>query len=102
MLEAYHTTHIEGTHLTLNQAERLLASEHVPDVSPDDARELLNYREAFDFVSEYLDSGSPITEGLIREIHKRLVEGESTSKSAPALTAGPCSETSRTWWRRTS
>jgi Fic family protein len=38
-----------------------------------DSWKLLNYREAFHLVSEYLDSGEPITEGLIREIHKRLV-----------------------------
>jgi Fic family protein len=75
ILEAHHTTHIEGTHLTLEQAERLWAGEEVPEADPEEARELLNYREAFDFVSEYLESGAPITEGLIREIHKRLVEG---------------------------
>ena len=34
---------------------------------------MLNYREAFHFVSDYLDHGEPVTEGLIREIHKRLV-----------------------------
>jgi len=83
VLEAHHTTHIEGTHLTLDQAERLLAGEAVPEADPDDARELLNYRRAFEFVSEYLDSGSPITEGLIREIHKRLVEGVRGGKAAP-------------------
>jgi Fic family protein len=38
-------------------------------------RELLNYRDAFNLVAEYLESGEPITEGLIREIHRRLVEG---------------------------
>ena len=27
VLEAHHTTHIEGTHLTLEQAKRLLAGE---------------------------------------------------------------------------
>ena len=75
LLEAHHTTHIEGTRLTLDQAEQLLAGQPVPDADPDDVRELLNYRDAFDLVSDYLDSGVPITEGLIREIHKRLVEG---------------------------
>ena len=75
VLEAHHTTHIEGTRLTLEQAERILAGEPVPEADPDDARELLNYRQAFGFVSEYLHSGSPITQGLVREIHKRLVEG---------------------------
>ena len=75
ILEAHHTTHIEGTRLTLDQAERLWKGEAVPEADLDDARELLNYRTAFEFVSECLDSGDPITEGMIREIHRRLVEG---------------------------
>jgi len=83
VLEAHHTTHIEGTHLTLEQSERLLAGEKVPDVDPDDARELLNYREAFDLVAGYLGSGQPATEGLIREIHKRLVLGVRGDAAAP-------------------
>ena len=52
ILEAHHTTHIEGTRLTLEQAERLLEGNPVPEADPDDVRELLNYRSAFDFVSE--------------------------------------------------
>ena len=83
VLEAHHTTHIEGTHLTLDQAERLLADEPVPEADPDDARELLNYRRAFEFVSAYLDSGAPIAEGLIREIHKRLVAGVRGGEATP-------------------
>ncbi|MGE0469303.1 MAG: Fic family protein [Nitrospira sp.] len=75
LLEAHHTTHIEGTHLTLDEAARLWAGEKVEGASRDDVRELLNYREAFNLVAEYLGSGEPITEALIREIHKRLVEG---------------------------
>ena len=71
LLEAHHTTHIEGTHLTLEQSERLLAGEAVPEADPDDARELLNYRDAFEFVSGYLGDGGPVTEGLVREIHRR-------------------------------
>lgn len=57
VLEAHHTTHIEGTRLTLDQAVRLLAGNLVPEADPDDARELLNYRKALDFVSEFLASG---------------------------------------------
>ncbi|MBL7186492.1 MAG: Fic family protein [Phycisphaerae bacterium] len=83
ILEAHHTTHIEGTQLTLEQSERLWAGEDVPDVDPDDKRELLNYRQAFDLVSGYLNSGSLVTEGLIREIHKCLVEGVRGGKAAP-------------------
>jgi cell filamentation protein, protein adenylyltransferase len=83
VLEAHHTTHIEGTRLTLEQAERLWQGDSVPDADPDDARELLNYRKAFDFVSDYIKSGDPITEGLVREIHKRLVEGVRGGAAAP-------------------
>lgn len=66
--EAHHTTHIEGARLTLDQAERLWNGEVVPEADPDDTRELLNYRSAFEFVSDCLDSADPITEGLIRAI----------------------------------
>lgn len=75
LLEAHHTTHIEGTQLTIDQAERLWAGQTVLEANQDDVRELLNYREAFNLVSDYLDHGEPVSEGLIREIHRRLVEG---------------------------
>ena len=81
--EAHHTTHIEGTRLTLDQAERLWKGEAVPEADPDDARELLNYRSAFEFVSECLDSGDPIPEGLIREIPRKLVEDVRGGSAAP-------------------
>ena len=58
LLEAHHTTHIEGTQLTLEQAERLWAGETVEEANRDDVRELLNYREAFNLVSEYLEAAS--------------------------------------------
>ena len=47
VLEAHHTTHIEGTHLTLDQSERLLAggkpSGVKADDAKDDAKEVTNY-----------------------------------------------------------
>jgi Fic family protein len=83
LLEAHHTTHIEGTHLTIDQAERLWAGEEVRSARSDDVRELLNYRQAFSLVSEYLNSGQPVTEALIREIHRRLVEGVRGGQADP-------------------
>lgn len=74
ILEAHHTTHIEGTHLSVEQAEKLIIGEKVSGVDSEDVKELLNYRKAFDFVAAYILSQKPITEGLIREIHRRLVE----------------------------
>lgn len=83
VLEAHHTTHIEGTQLTLEQSEQLLKGQTPVNTNPDDARELVNYRDAFNLVADYLDSDSPVTEGLIREIHKRLVKGVRGDSAAP-------------------
>ncbi|MCG6909395.1 MAG: hypothetical protein LJE94_04640 [Deltaproteobacteria bacterium] len=43
----------EGAHLTLDQAECLCNGEVVPEADSDDARELLNYLSAIEFVSEH-------------------------------------------------
>jgi len=85
LLEAHHTTHIEGTQLTIEQAKLAWTGQVVKEAGPDDVRELLNYREAFHLVSEYLGSGEPITEGLIREIHKRLVQGVRGDRGGPGV-----------------
>lgn len=82
-LEAYYTTHIEGTRLTLAQSQQLLAGKKVRQANPDDVRELLNYRSAFKFVAGHVESGEPFTEGLIREIHKHLVKGVRGGSAAP-------------------
>lgn len=39
VLEAHHTTHIEGTRLRLEQAERLWQGDSVHEADPDDAGE---------------------------------------------------------------
>ena len=52
LLEAHHTTHIEGTQLTMAQAARAWAGQSVDEAKPDDVRELLNYRDAFQLVSQ--------------------------------------------------
>lgn len=84
LLEAHHTTHIEGTQLTLEQSERIWTGKSDPGALPDDVRELLNYRSAFELVAGYLiGAGNPITETLIREIHKRLVEGVRGGEGQP-------------------
>jgi Fic family protein len=83
VLEAHHTTHIEGTQLTLAQSEELLKGEMPAHTNPDDAKELVNYRDAFNLVANYLESDLPVTEGLIREIHKCLVKGVRGNSAAP-------------------
>jgi Fic family protein len=83
LVEAHATTHIEGTELTLAQAELVWAGETPETAHADDVRELLNYRGAFNLVSEYLGSGGPITEVLVRDIHRRLVEGVRGDEGQP-------------------
>lgn len=61
----------------------MLSGEKLTDVDKDDVRELLNYKKAFELVASYLGEGSPITEGLIREIHKRLVTGVRGNSATP-------------------
>lgn len=85
-----------------------MAGEAVPEADPDDVRELLNYRRAFELVAEYLDSGAPISEGLIREIHKRLVEGVRGGSAAPGqyrmvqnyVVNSATGETIKSWWTK--
>lgn len=38
ILEAHHTTHIEGTHLSLDQSEKLIAGEKLSHVDSEDDR----------------------------------------------------------------
>src|SRR3954469_469117 len=83
ILEAHHTTHIEGTHLSLDQSEKLIAGEKMSGVDSEDVKELLNYRKAFDFVADYVFSQGVITAGLIREIHRHLVEDVRVNSAKP-------------------
>ena len=75
ILESHHSTHIEGTALNLKQAQDILTGKKVKGVRRDDEKELLNYKKAMDFTSKYLGKKDPVTEGLIRELHKILVAG---------------------------
>ncbi|MBN2619873.1 Fic family protein [candidate division WOR-3 bacterium] len=72
--ESHHSTHIEGTGITLEQARKIFAGKKVPGVSRDVKMELTNYRSALDYVSKYMGADTLLTEGLIREIHKILVK----------------------------
>ena len=74
ILESHHSTHIEGTQLTLKQAREILAGKSLRGIRKDDRQELLNYKKAMDFVAEYLGKKSEITEGLIKKIHRILVK----------------------------
>jgi Fic family protein len=75
ILESHHSTHIEGTALSLEQAKNILEGKKVKGVSRNDEKELLNYKKAMGFISKYLGKDNPVSEGIIREVHKILVKG---------------------------
>lgn len=81
--EAYHTTSIEGSRLSLDQAERLLAGESPPHAAGEDARELLNYADAFALMVAHFESGAAISEALLRQIHRRLMRGVRGDRAMP-------------------
>ncbi|MBI4431482.1 MAG: Fic family protein [Candidatus Omnitrophica bacterium] len=83
ILESHHSTHIEGTALSFEQSREILEGKKVKGVDRDDEKELLNYKKAMDFLSKYLGKDDPVTEGLVREIHKILVKGVRGGKADP-------------------
>lgn len=83
ILESHHSTHIEGTALSLEQAQSILEGRKLKGVNRDDEKELLNYKKAMDFISKYLGKDDPITEGLVRELHKVTVKGVRGDKADP-------------------
>ena len=83
ILESHHSTHIEGTELTLEQAKRILSGEKVEGVDAEDERELFNYKKAMDYVSRYVKVEEPVTGDIIRDIHKILVESVRGGSAKP-------------------
>jgi len=83
ILESHHSTHIEGTALTLEQAKSILEGKKLKGINRDDEKELLNYKKAMDFTSKYLGKDDPVTEGVIRELHKVTVKGVRGDQAEP-------------------
>lgn len=83
ILESHHSTHIEGTALSLEQAQSILKGKKLSGINRDDEKELLNYKKAMDLISKYIGKDDPIIEGLIRELHKITVKGVRGEKADP-------------------
>lgn len=82
ILETHHTTHIEGTQLTLEQSERILSGKKTSG-HKEDIKEVKNYRDAFNLVSDYLKKETIIKESIIKKIHKELVKGVRGDSAQP-------------------
>lgn len=83
LLETHHTTHIEGTQLTFEESKKILAGKQILHANKHDVKEVLNYKDAFHFVSKYLKTKSDIKESMIKAIHKELVKGVRGGSAKP-------------------
>ncbi|MBN2031024.1 Fic family protein [bacterium] len=83
ILESHHSTHIEGTAISLSQAQDILAGKKVKGISRDDEKELLNYKKAMGFISKYLGKDDPVSEDIIQELHRILVKGVRGENAGP-------------------
>lgn len=83
MLESLGSARIEGNHTTLADYIESKLEEPQAATASDQLREMVNIEAAMDFIEEHFDTGQPVTEALIKELHaiavRELVrEGDAT------------------------
>lgn len=83
ILESHCSTHIEGSNLTLEESRDILEDIPVKSANFKDKQELLNYREALDFVGKHSKKNIPITENLIKELHRITVKDVRNDQAEP-------------------
>ncbi len=83
IFESHYSTHIEGTELTLDESKDILEDIPVKDVNSEDKQELLNYREALILLRKHINTDAPITEQLIRELHRISVKDVRNNQAEP-------------------
>ncbi len=70
----HYSTKIEGNRLTLKQTKEMLAGKEVI-AREIDKREVINYYNSLELIHKVAQSGKPITENLIKEIHSVIQKG---------------------------
>ena len=85
LLEAHHTTHIEGAQLTLDQSKRILTGNQTPGADKEDIKEVKNYRDAFKLASNHLKKETTIKESFIKNIHRELVKRVRDGNAKPGM-----------------
>ena len=85
LLETYHTTHIEGTQMSFEDSKKILTGKKVSHLDKQDIKEVKNYRDAFNLISDYLKEGKQIKESIIKDIHRELVKGVRGNSAHPGI-----------------
>jgi len=83
ILESHCSTHIEGSKLTLDESRKILQDIPVENIDAEDKEELLNYKEALEFIYRHSKRNVPITENLIRELHRITVKDVRNNNAEP-------------------
>lgn len=83
--EAVQSSRIEGTMATIQEVFKFEADlgEDISTKKREDIEEVLNYRKALQYGVKQIDQGFPITENLIKELHKILLTSVRGSGRAP-------------------
>jgi Fic family protein len=71
---SHYSTKIEGNRLTLKQSKELIVGKDVM-AREIDKREVMNYYECLELIHQTVQSGKPITESLIKNIHSVIQKG---------------------------
>lgn len=82
---AYNSNHIEGSGLTHDQT-RYIYETHTLDaenVKVDDVVETVNHFRCFDFIIDHVEE--PVTEDMIKELHRMLKSGTFSAQSKEAV-----------------
>ena len=80
--EAVLSSQIEGTQSSLSDL-LLFESNEVPGVPLDDVQDVSNYVAAMNYGMEAIRQGSPLTVGLLREVHSELLQHGRGSNKLP-------------------
>ena len=70
----HYSTKIEGNRLTLKQTKEMLAGKEII-AREIDKREVINYYDSLELIHKVSQSGKPISEKLIKEIHAVIQKG---------------------------
>ncbi len=70
----HHGTHLEGNQLDFQEAKEVIFSQNLHSVRTRDVQEVINYRSVMDYIEQTWQKESQISERMIKELHKLVVE----------------------------
>ncbi|WP_054695665.1 Fic family protein [Syntrophomonas palmitatica] len=70
----YHSLVLEGNSISLEETRMVLAGQNIPGKTAKEHYEILDHKEAIDYVEAYVQSKMPLSEMFIRDVHKLVMK----------------------------